>query len=526
MWVAGRNIIDMPSGRVPQLRRNIGNIFQDFKLLLNKTVFENVAFAQEVIGKPKHVIRQQVPAVLDLVGLAGKEDRFPHQLSGGEQQRVSIARAFVNRPLILLADEPTGNLDPATGEGIMRLLDRINKTGTTVLMATHDQRIVNTMRKRVIQLDRGVIVRDQARGVYEYPQMLSRLTYTFRETWASFRRNMTLTVAAIITSAVSLLIFGLDAADAAGLRQPARAVGGRRRDDRLRQRRRHRRPAGRDPERARRQLPQQVETFTYCDTAVLARRGPAAARRRPVDAASCSPRRTSRRSTRSCPTDATDVDTLRQLRDSLRELPNVSNIVLADEQLDVIAKLKGFVGLYTVILSITLLFAAILLIWNTIRTAMFARRREIEVMKLVGATDWFIRVPFMLEGLIQGFIGGLGRVRRAVADQQPLDGRRRATSRRTAASPRSSSPTASRARGDADHPRHRHGRRSDRLRHRRQPLPRRVVGLAPSAVAHGLEVVRGRVGGDVAAELLARHVRAAVVEAGPDACVDELGERL
>ncbi|MGA1073793.1 MAG: cell division ATP-binding protein FtsE [Ilumatobacteraceae bacterium] len=167
VWVAGRNIIDMPPSRVPMLRRNIGNIFQDYKLLTNKTVFENVAFAQEVIGKPKHVIRQQVPAVLDLVGLAGKEDRFPHQLSGGEQQRVSIARAFVNRPLILIADEPTGNLDPATGEGIMRLLERINKTGTTIVMATHDQRIVNAMRKRVIQLDRGVIVRDQTRGVYQ-----------------------------------------------------------------------------------------------------------------------------------------------------------------------------------------------------------------------------------------------------------------------------------------------------------------------------------------------------------------------
>ncbi|NQY55363.1 MAG: cell division ATP-binding protein FtsE [Ilumatobacteraceae bacterium] len=167
VWVAGRNIIGMPPGRVPHLRRNIGNIFQDYKLLLEKSVFENVAFAQEVIGRPSHVIKQQVPAVLELVGLAGKEDRLPHQLSGGEQQRVSIARAFVNRPLILLADEPTGNLDPGTGEGIMRLLDRINKTGTTVVMATHDQRIVNTMRKRVIQLDRGVIVRDQARGVYE-----------------------------------------------------------------------------------------------------------------------------------------------------------------------------------------------------------------------------------------------------------------------------------------------------------------------------------------------------------------------
>jgi len=167
VWVAGKNVNQMREGEVPKLRRQMGNVFQDYKLLLNKTVFENVAFTLEVIGRPRHVIRQQVPAVLELVGLAGKEDRFPNQLSGGEQQRVSIARAFVNRPLILLADEPTGNLDPATGEGIMKLLDRINKTGTTVVMATHDQKIVNMMRRRVIQLDRGVIVRDQSRGVYE-----------------------------------------------------------------------------------------------------------------------------------------------------------------------------------------------------------------------------------------------------------------------------------------------------------------------------------------------------------------------
>jgi cell division transport system ATP-binding protein len=167
VWVAGRNINEMPDSKVPYLRRTLGNVFQDYKLLPNKTVFENVAFALEVIGKPKHLIAQQVPAVLELVGLEDKTDRFPHQLSGGEQQRVSIARAFVNRPLILLADEPTGNLDPSTGEGIMRLLERINQTGTTIVMATHDHRIVNMLRKRVIQLDRGVIVRDQERGVYE-----------------------------------------------------------------------------------------------------------------------------------------------------------------------------------------------------------------------------------------------------------------------------------------------------------------------------------------------------------------------
>ncbi|MEY4159200.1 MAG: cell division protein FtsE [Actinomycetota bacterium] len=167
VWIAGKNVNEMPDSRVPYLRRSMGNVFQDYKLLSNKTVFENVAFALEVIGKPRHVINQQVPTVLDLVGLAGKEDRFPDQLSGGEQQRVSIARAFVNRPLIMLADEPTGNLDPATGEGIMQLLEAINRSGTTVVMATHDHRIVNLMRKRVIQLDRGVLVRDQERGVYE-----------------------------------------------------------------------------------------------------------------------------------------------------------------------------------------------------------------------------------------------------------------------------------------------------------------------------------------------------------------------
>ena len=164
--VAGRDIGRLGAWKVPSLRRNIGCVFQDFKLLGNKTVYENVAFALEVIGRPKHIVRTQVPQILDLVGLSKKAENFPGELSGGEQQRVSIARAFVNRPLILLADEPTGNLDPATTVGIMRLLDRINRTGTTVVMATHDQRIVDAMRRRVLELDHGSLVRDQARGVY------------------------------------------------------------------------------------------------------------------------------------------------------------------------------------------------------------------------------------------------------------------------------------------------------------------------------------------------------------------------
>jgi cell division transport system ATP-binding protein len=167
IFVAGKDIGQLSSWKIPYLRRNIGCVFQDFKLLMTKTVAENVAFALEVIGQPKHVIRTQVPAILELVGLDGKAHRYPHELSGGEQQRVSVARAFVNRPLILLADEPTGNLDPTTSVGIMRLLDRINRTGTTVVMATHDRGIVDTMRRRVIELEHGNIIRDQSRGVYE-----------------------------------------------------------------------------------------------------------------------------------------------------------------------------------------------------------------------------------------------------------------------------------------------------------------------------------------------------------------------
>ncbi len=166
VYVAGRHLNRLSSWRVPQLRREIGAVFQDFRLLPNKTVYQNVAFALQVIGKKRHVINSAVPEILDLVGLGGKEKRLPHELSGGEQQRVAIARAFVNHPPILLCDEPTGNLDPGTSIGIMRLLDRINRTGTTVLMATHDDDIVDQMRKRVIELRGGEMVRDQDRGVY------------------------------------------------------------------------------------------------------------------------------------------------------------------------------------------------------------------------------------------------------------------------------------------------------------------------------------------------------------------------
>ncbi|MGX7680847.1 cell division ATP-binding protein FtsE [Jatrophihabitans sp. DSM 45814] len=164
--VNGKDIAKLPGRKVPELRRGIGCVFQDFRLLPKKTVFENVAFALEVINKSQRAIKRSVPEVLEMVGLDGKAHRYPNELSGGEQQRVAIARAFVNRPLVLLADEPTGNLDPDTSQGIMGLLERINRKGTTVVMATHDNNIVDAMRRRVVELDLGHIIRDQNRGVY------------------------------------------------------------------------------------------------------------------------------------------------------------------------------------------------------------------------------------------------------------------------------------------------------------------------------------------------------------------------
>jgi cell division transport system ATP-binding protein len=168
VYVAGKEINKLSSWKVPKLRRQVGTVFQDFRLLPNKDVTENVAFALQVIGKSPREIAKLVPETLELVGLEGKGHRMPDELSGGEQQRVAVARAFVNRPMILIADEPTGNLDPATSVGIMKLLDRINRTDTTVVMATHDSTIVDQMRKRVIELDDGRMVRDEARGIYGY----------------------------------------------------------------------------------------------------------------------------------------------------------------------------------------------------------------------------------------------------------------------------------------------------------------------------------------------------------------------
>ena len=224
----GKDLARLTNWKVPYLRRRIGCVFQDFRLLPNKNVYHNVAFALQVIGKPRRFIRKVVPEVIDLVGLEGKHDRMPDELSGGEQQRVAVARAFVNRPMILLADEPTGNIDPATSIGIMKVLDRINRTGTTVVMATHDAAIVDSMRKRVIEL--GVrqgrprpVTRGIRPGVLTRParpawpadrpsigegSATMRAQFVLQEVWTGLRRNLTMTIALVVVVAISLSLLG------------------------------------------------------------------------------------------------------------------------------------------------------------------------------------------------------------------------------------------------------------------------------------------------------------------------------
>jgi cell division transport system ATP-binding protein len=178
--IAGKTLGEIPRSRVPYLRRNIGTVFQDYKLLPNRTIYDNVAYSLQVIGESRQEIRRKVPDILRMVGLSTKLHNLPDELSGGEQQRVSIARAFVNHPPLLLADEPTGNLDPETSIGIMQLIYRINRTGTTVIVATHDKEMVDKMRRRVVELREGRIVRDELSGMYRHDESTSEFAIRLR----------------------------------------------------------------------------------------------------------------------------------------------------------------------------------------------------------------------------------------------------------------------------------------------------------------------------------------------------------
>ena len=361
IYIADEDLTQMRNWRVPYLRRNIGCVFQDFKLLPNKTVFENVAFALEVIGKSRHVIRTQVPEVLRLVGLQDKMNKRPDQLSGGEQQRVSIARAIVNRPPLLICDEPTGNLDPQNSRGIMDLLERINRTGTTVLVATHDREMVDNMRRRVIALDKGVLTRDQDRGVVN-------------------------NVVASVENQVSITAYVKDDASDADIEKVKKTIEGY----------------------------DGVESvsFTTKDQAL-----------------------DNFRKSTSNPEIVDQLDGENPLPasidvqlDDAQSVQNIASEILANQDfvdicdnaddptdslqygqktVDKLFSLTNAIRTAGIALIALLIFIAFIFINNTIRLAILARRKEIAIMRLVGASNGFIRGPFLAEGALHALIGAL-----------------------------------------------------------------------------------------------------------------------
>ena len=437
--IAGRDIGALPEKKIPQLRRNIGTVFQDFKLLPDRTVYDNVAYALQVIGASRAEIREQVPQTLRLVGLSTKLHSYPDQLSGGEQQRVSVARAFVNHPPLLLADEPSGNLDPVTSIGVMQLLYRINKTGTTVVVVTHDREMVDNMRRRVVELYEGRVVRDEVSGGYteesttefglrmraemgvgrgpdqrarsRAPVLMSRLIFFIREALRALRRNGAPSLAAVITTVVTVVLLGVlipifqtaqgqsdkvrgelntqaaiypDAtqAEIAALRKELVAIPHVKRVEFI--------TKAHALEELREDLG--AEKSKQLTSNLVANPLPASFRVTPDDAANLTEIK------------ATIIGTGAE---PVPISPIVSEVFDRQEEAQKIEQVTSALKIVLTVITALLIGASLMLVGNTIRLSIYTRRREVEVMRLVGATRWFIRWPFMIEGMVVGFTGGV-----------------------------------------------------------------------------------------------------------------------
>ena len=427
--IAGRPLSEVPRSRVPYLRRNIGVVFQDYKLLPNRTVYDNVAYSLQVIGESRKEIRRKVPDILRLVGLSTKLHNFPNELSGGEQQRVSVARAFVNHPPLLLADEPTGNLDPETSIGIMQLIYRINRTGTTVIVATHDKEMVDKMRRRVVELREGRIVRDEQSGLYRpdesttefairlrgelgigaegHPNEPMRPAFFLREALRGLRRSSAPALAALLTVLLTAVVLGVFIPIVQATTGTANEVRSRVVVDVYIKE--SATPAEQGDLRRAIEETANVKSVDYISKAEALERAQdknPQAFREGAELLGSNPLPASFRVT------PEDPDKLDQIVERLNaggqpQLAAIDEVRDREEDTDKILSATGLVKALTAGMAALLVLASIALIANTIRLSVFARRREVEVMKLVGATNWFIRWPFVIEGMIVGFFGGL-----------------------------------------------------------------------------------------------------------------------
>ncbi len=439
VYVAGQNVAKISSWRVPRLRRGIGVVFQDFRLLPQKNVFANVAFAMQVIGQSRSVIRDTVPEVLKTVGLEGKEHRMPHELSGGEQQRVAIARAVVNRPGILLADEPTGNLDPTTSMGIMGILDKINQNGTTVVMATHDDDIVNEMRKRVVELKNGVVIRDEAKALYTsmIPVVgqsrrlkdasgretartrrpgkrgtAMRLAFILSEIGSGLRRNVSMVVSVILVTFVSLTFVG-----AAGMLQmqinqmkgywydkvqvavflcsdgstAASCAGG---------------PVTPEQQDSLNTLLESPAVGQYINDFAFESKEEAYDHFKNqfsnspiVDSVTPDQLPASFR------INMKDPEKYQIISETFSSQAGVETVIDQRQLLERLFSVMNGASLVAVSIAGVMIVCAILLIATTIRLSAFSRRRETGIMRLVGASKTVIQLPFILEGVIAAVIG-------------------------------------------------------------------------------------------------------------------------
>ena len=399
MIVSGERLEKMKHRRVAKYRRKLGVVFQDFRLLKDRNVYENVAFAQRVIGRPTRVIRRRVPEVLQEVGLAEKYKSFPDELSGGEQQRVALARALVNRPDILLADEPTGNLDPKTSEEIMKLLEQINERGTTVLVVTHNKEIVNQMKKRVVTMHDGVIISDEKEGGYHEA---STIWYTLKQGIKNIKRNWMFSIASILTMAACIFLVGVFYSLVTNVDNIAQKVE------------------------------QEVPVTVFFDEGTteeqmqevgnLIQARPEVER---VEFESAEQAWENFKDKYFQGSDAAEgfkddnplvnssnyhvylnqIEKQTELVNYIQGLEHVRDVEQSEQAANTLGSFNKLVSYASIVIIALLLIISIFLISNTISVGISVRKEEIGIMKYIGATDAFVRAPFLLEGMVLGVIG-------------------------------------------------------------------------------------------------------------------------